>query len=372
MIYIITIGAFQALMAILLLWKRKLNDKADSLLLVLLTCIATHLLIKFYIFTIVSDMHVRTQMNTFIGFCYGPLAYMYVKKRKDEQYIPALHWQHFIPFLVAAVAYLAVACLLYVYTPAGHKALDLYNQSSTWLFIASGIIYAALVLNMRRSLPAGADRGLVTHMAISLMAIGIVSTLFYLFDFIWGSPPDAMIWCRNIVYTLLSFICIDILRYRYTGIAAVPAHAPESEAPLVAPAAPATSVRKTQLSAEEQQQVWQKLEDHIRKTALYTDADLNLDKLAEAVQVNKYYVSETLNAYAHKSFYQYINEYRILRAAAMMKSIQEKGLPVNILMVAYDCGFKAKSSFNTYFKKIIGETPSVWLLKQKHEQPTFS
>lgn len=369
MIYIITIGAFQALMAILLLWKRKLNDKADTLLLALLTCIATHLLIKFYIFTIVSDMHVRTQMNTFIGFCYGPLAYMYVKKRKDEQYIPALHWQHFIPFLLAAVAYLVVACLLYVYTPAGHQALYLYNQSSTWFLIASGIIYAALILNMRKSLPAGTDKGLITHMAISLMAIGIVSTLFYLFDFIWGSPPEAMIWCRNIVYTLLSFICIDILRYRYTGIAAAAVWRPELG---VSPVAPAAPVRKTQLSAEEQQQVWQKLEEHLRKTALYTDADLNLDKLAEAVQINKYYVSETLNAYAHKSFYQYINEYRVLRAAAMMKSIQEKGLPVNILVVAYDCGFKAKSSFNTYFKKIIGETPSVWLLKQKAQQPTFS
>jgi AraC-like DNA-binding protein len=35
-------------------------------------------------------------------------------------------------------------------------------------------------------------------------------------------------------------------------------------------------------------------------------------------------------------------------------------LQVNILSLAFDCGFNSRSSFNSYFKKITGHTPSAY------------
>ncbi|NIG56841.1 AraC family transcriptional regulator [Chitinophaga sp. Cy-1792] len=378
MIYVISIGAFQALIASLLLWTKRSSDKADSLLIMLMICIATHLGIKFYIYAALSDVHVRTQMNTFIGMCYGPLVYLYYLKRKNPAFIPATQWYHFIPVVVAAIGYLSVACLLVAHPPTGYKALNFYNNISTWIFVASGLTYPLLVLKGRLSLPKGAERRLITHIGFLMMVSGLISlgfllyTTFTIHGFVNNIP------CRYMVYTLLSIICIDILRYKYTGIsAAIPVASQVVAAPVTElvitdlPEPTIVSNKKMQLPADEHERLWQKLELHLQQSAIYQDAELTLEKLADAIHESKYHVSETLNAYAHKTFYQYINEYRIHKAVELMDHIKQKGLPVNILTVAYESGFKAKSSFNAYFKKILGETPSAYLLRTKsssHQQ----
>ena len=130
--------------------------------------------------------------------------------------------------------------------------------------------------------------------------------------------------------------------------------------------------RKTLLTTTEHQQILTTLEAHLHKTKIFTDAELSLDKLAQGAGISKYHISEALNSYACKSFYQYINEWRIQRATEQIRFMNEKALPVNVLTLAYDCGFKAKSSFNQYFKKITGLTPTEYiksLATDKKTQP---
>ena len=92
---------------------------------------------------------------------------------------------------------------------------------------------------------------------------------------------------------------------------------------------------------------------------VFADCDLNLDKLAALTGVNKYHLSETLNNFAGKSFYQYVNEYRIAYSLKQMENVPatQRG-DFNFLSLAYKSGSKAKSSFNRYFKEITGFTPS--------------
>jgi len=119
-----------------------------------------------------------------------------------------------------------------------------------------------------------------------------------------------------------------------------------------------TLQRKSPLTAQKQQEIWESLENHLRDRKLFADSELNLDKLAQATGINKYHISETLNTYAKKTFYQYINEYRIQYAITQMQILHRKEIPVNVLSLAYDAGFRAKSSFNRYFKDITGFTPT--------------
>lgn len=403
MIYVIAIGTFQAFTAVLLLWTNRLKSKADALLILLLLCIAAHLATKFYIYTVVSDTHIRFQMNTFIGFCYGPLLYLYALKNKDESFIPASRWYVFIPFILGAIGYLTVVCVLEFSLQAGYAALQVYNQTSTWSMLAAGTFFPLLALNVARKYlqQKPQERQLIEWISYCLLTISAVAHVFQgIHALNWVEDKD-LIFCRDIVYSILLVVCFIIIRYKYVAVVPtavmhaiygetvaektsqeqisienigqtdtqeqlmeiepLPALVTIIQDPLEEIITQSSPVRRTQLTTTEHREIMDKLEQHLQRTRIFTDADLNMDKLAGSVGISKYHLSEALNSYASKSFYQFINEMRIERAIQQMQFMSSKALPVNVLTLAFDCGFKAKSSFNQYFKKITGLTPTAYL-----------
>ncbi len=57
-----------------------------------------------------------------------------------------------------------------------------------------------------------------------------------------------------------------------------------------------------------------------------------------------------------KNFSDFVNNYRI---EEFKSKIQDPGnKKYTILSIAMDCGFNSKSSFNTVFKKLTGQTPT--------------
>ncbi len=90
----------------------------------------------------------------------------------------------------------------------------------------------------------------------------------------------------------------------------------------------------------------------------YLDSLLKLKTVAKETRIPPHHLSQLLNCYIGKSFYQFINEYRIQNAVDILKDPKNKK---NILEVAYESGFNSKSTFNVMFKKIMGQTPSDFL-----------
>lgn len=103
-----------------------------------------------------------------------------------------------------------------------------------------------------------------------------------------------------------------------------------------------------------------RLQDLLEKFMLqekpYKNPDLTLDELAAALKVIPNQLSQVINSRAGKTFYHYINSYRIrefLALAALPDSNK-----FTYLGLAYDCGFQSKTTFNKYFKIETGKTPS--------------
>jgi AraC-like DNA-binding protein len=90
--------------------------------------------------------------------------------------------------------------------------------------------------------------------------------------------------------------------------------------------------------------------------ALYKKSDLSITDLSSRLGVHPNYLSQVINQKEEKNFYDFVNTYRLeefKRLAAMPRNQQ-----LTLLSLAYDCGFSSKSSFNRYFKKATGQTPS--------------
>ena len=96
--------------------------------------------------------------------------------------------------------------------------------------------------------------------------------------------------------------------------------------------------------------------NHLFKTEqLYRDPNINLDKLAKQMAVNKNYLSRAINRCTGKNFSTYINEFRIKEAILLLsKNIQKLSLEG----IAFETGFNDRRIFYRAFKKVTGLSPS--------------
>ena len=94
----------------------------------------------------------------------------------------------------------------------------------------------------------------------------------------------------------------------------------------------------------------------MQKEKLYLHETLSLRTLANRLQLDPNLVSYVLNNIFHKSFYDYVNEFRI---EEVKRKIDDPAYShFKIVEIAYECGFNSKATFNRVFKKLTGKSPS--------------
>ena len=88
----------------------------------------------------------------------------------------------------------------------------------------------------------------------------------------------------------------------------------------------------------------------------YLDSELNLIKLAELINMTPHQLSYIINTGFNENFYQFINTYRVEKAKELL--VNEEMNKLSVLGIAFESGFNSKTSFNTTFRKLTGQTPS--------------
>ncbi|MDP7592924.1 MAG: helix-turn-helix domain-containing protein [Litorilituus sp.] len=94
---------------------------------------------------------------------------------------------------------------------------------------------------------------------------------------------------------------------------------------------------------------------------------LNLDSLAAKTDLPSRQLSRVINRHFQKNFFEFINGYRIDEAKKLLAN--EKYEKVTIIEIMAQVGFNSKATFNTFFKKLVGVTPSQYRKEQlkKHQ-----
>lgn len=103
-----------------------------------------------------------------------------------------------------------------------------------------------------------------------------------------------------------------------------------------------------------------RLERRMAEGQLWRNHGLNLAGLAREISIAPIHLSEVLNTRLGMSFYDYVNQCRIQDACTLL--IQTDA---TVLEICETVGFNAKSTFNTSFKKVTGQTPSHWRAAQQ-------
>ncbi|MBL7961224.1 AraC family transcriptional regulator [bacterium] len=113
---------------------------------------------------------------------------------------------------------------------------------------------------------------------------------------------------------------------------------------------------KSGLTKELSDKLYDSLIALMNKDALYQKNDLSIDDLADRLDVHPNYLSQVINEREKKNFYDFVNQYRIEEFKKLAANPKNRHL--TLLALAFECGFNSKSSFNRYFKKATGQTPS--------------
>lgn len=88
----------------------------------------------------------------------------------------------------------------------------------------------------------------------------------------------------------------------------------------------------------------------------YLNQDLNLKILALQLNLSGGYLSQIINQYEQKNFFDFVNSYRVKTVKEKMTDASLDHL--SLLGIAFESGFKSKSTFNLSFKKLTGQTPT--------------
>ena len=116
-----------------------------------------------------------------------------------------------------------------------------------------------------------------------------------------------------------------------------------------------------ELSEETIEDCLKALSNVFEKEKLYLDPLLNLESLAQKINVPTRTISAVINKIHKKGFNEYLNEYRINEAIILLKNPSYKNF--TIAAIAYESGFNSLATFQRAFKKVTSKTPKEFLEK---------
>ena len=90
---------------------------------------------------------------------------------------------------------------------------------------------------------------------------------------------------------------------------------------------------------------------------MFREPALTIAQLARRSGYPEYLVSAVINRRFGGNFWEYVNRHRIEAARTCLADAADER---TILDIAYGVGFTSKSTFNTAFKRLVGETPSAY------------
>jgi len=102
------------------------------------------------------------------------------------------------------------------------------------------------------------------------------------------------------------------------------------------------------------------LKRHCEEPQLYLQHDLTVYQLAQAIGINRLYLSQYFSSQG-MSYNAYINNLRIHHFVSLYRESAAAGHTLTAQQLAHDSGFQSYSTFSLAFKQRMGQTVTAWM-----------
>lgn len=106
-----------------------------------------------------------------------------------------------------------------------------------------------------------------------------------------------------------------------------------------------------------------RLDRLMKENRPYTNPDLKIADLAVTLGVSQHSLSFLFNQYLDKSYYDYVNEYRVKEFKVLIDAGDNERYTLTAMSEM--CGFSSRASFFRHFKKLTGITPNEYIKQQR-------
>jgi DNA-binding LacI/PurR family transcriptional regulator/AraC-like DNA-binding protein len=124
-----------------------------------------------------------------------------------------------------------------------------------------------------------------------------------------------------------------------------------------------TKYQKSRLRHTQAAEYYRKIVFLMEKEKIYRRPDLSVRLLSKLAHIPGHNISYVINTHAKTNFYRFVNMYRVREALSLLRLHPERKL----IDVAFAAGFKAKSTFNKFFKEFARVSPSEFVEKNVRE-----
>jgi len=380
------IGISQSLFAVFLLLIKKNRFIYDIVLAIWLFSIALQLISVLIGIENHNQVHRAMLLFKMIPFTYGPFLLIYSKMLVlSKPVFRGKYLLHFIPFTFISIYYLFII--------SDTNAIDELNQSflggtiSTMhiayatLLIISIIYYVIrvlILLNIHKM-------KMLNHFSYQSEKNNLnwLKTISIIFAIIYPTAVLSRIFNIVVDYEVFSPIIFPILGFTFFAYA-LSIFGFQQDSIFISPSFARLQSRRERLDKINEEKIdFKVLEEEIienskyEKSGLkpetyskysniiieymnthkpYLDNTFSIQKMAEDLHIQKFYITQVLNEHLNKNFYTFVNDFRIEDVKTLIKNNDNN--KYTLLSLAFDVGFNSKTSFNTTFKKYTGKTPS--------------
>ncbi|NVJ59844.1 MAG: AraC family transcriptional regulator [Gammaproteobacteria bacterium] len=364
---ILTVGGFQGFLLFTLLISDKRVNYASKLLGLLCLFIATTFVLPLIVAAEESSFDWLIGFVLFLPASYGALIYLYCRTAISGLPLKLHDLLHLLPLVIC---YLLNYDILF----SPEKALSFVKMAETTLFrhtvtkvvfYGQSAFYAILLVRMLSQYHTQARQTLSSYnpnifkwlwsLAAFTVSIWGLKVAFYFLDLSQSINTIA-----DLLLVLMVYF-IAIVQWRNSELFQIKQLTEEvkSQPTFQKGQSKPSNIENQpngQLDEEIRSSVLYLVQQQVKEHALYRNSELTLGSLAEQIGVSVHQLSETLNQQGGKNFNQFINEFRVAEVCQQLENNSQSKL----IDLALDAGFSSKSSFNAIFKKITGQTPSVY------------
>lgn len=320
-------------------------------------------------------------LTTGTGFILGPLIYCYSKTLMEKEFqLKRKHLYHLFLFgffwIFFTVPYTINLFLKEAYFEYVQMVLDILGDTinlfeSLAIFVYLILCYRLWKRHQQVTKKEFADLEYKDLYWLRNMMIGLGGVLFFdMMVIIYESTFGTFSWNSGyltIVAIVILLIYLTIYGIRQTRVLVPDFLLEVSEVSEELIQENRQAYHLTNISKEEIAILQNKVSHSLKKDRVYLEEELTLSSWANSLGISAKKLSELLNLHMGITFYDLINQYRVDEVKNKIKSTEFEHL--TLLAIAYESGFRSKTSFNRVFKQIEGCSPSQYKKKNTINSP---